>query len=97
MTVGVIDFDSNYEGTNNVLKVVIKHFYKNCCSDDFLRYIDKNKMLFILFNCNIKNIPRVINRSFGMNMILCIVMKVLVMTVVWSYNRINLIPIFILK
>ncbi|MDM8334907.1 hypothetical protein [Wolbachia pipientis] len=48
--------------TDDALKVVIEHFYKNCHSDNFLGYIDKNKVLFILINCDAKNTPKVINR-----------------------------------
>lgn len=53
--------DSEYE-INNALKVVIEHFYKNCRSDDFLGHIDKDKVLFILFNCSIQDTPKVIER-----------------------------------
>ncbi|MDG7053603.1 MAG: hypothetical protein LKM45_07110 [Wolbachia endosymbiont of Alcedoecus sp.] len=62
IAVGVIGFDSNCEETNNALKVVIEHFHKNCRSDDFLGYIGENKVLFILFNCNTENTPKVIDR-----------------------------------
>jgi len=47
---------------NNALKVIIEHFHKNHRCDDFLGYIDENKVLFILFNCNIEGTPKVIDR-----------------------------------
>lgn len=60
--IGVIGLNSNCGETNDALKVIIEHFYKNCRSDDFLGYIDKNKVLFILINCDAKNTPKIINR-----------------------------------
>lgn len=62
VAMGVIGFDSHFDKINDALKTVIEHFYKNCRSDDFLGYIDKNKVLFILFNCDAKNTPKVVNR-----------------------------------
>jgi hypothetical protein len=61
VAIGVIDLNNNCE-TNNTLKTVIEHFYKNCRSDDFLGYISKNKVLFILINCNSNDTPKVIDR-----------------------------------
>ncbi|AAW70942.1 Predicted protein [Wolbachia endosymbiont strain TRS of Brugia malayi] len=55
-------FDSNCDEINDALKVVIEHFYKNCRSDDLLRYADKNKVLFILINYNAYNTPQIIDR-----------------------------------
>lgn len=59
--IGVIGLNSDCE-TNDALKIVIKHFYKNCRNDDFLGYINESKMLFILVNCNANDTPEVINR-----------------------------------
>lgn len=66
--IGIIRLNSEHQindskcEINSALKVVIEHFYKNCRSDDFLGHIDKNKVLFILFNCSIKDTPKVIKR-----------------------------------
>ncbi|WP_395462626.1 hypothetical protein [Wolbachia endosymbiont of Cantharis cryptica] len=60
--IGMIGLNSNCSETSDALKVVIEHFYKNCRSDDFLGYIDENKVLFILINCDAKNTSKVINR-----------------------------------
>ncbi|WP_341808772.1 hypothetical protein [Wolbachia endosymbiont (group E) of Neria commutata] len=59
--IGVIGLNSDCE-TNDALKVVIEHFYKNCRNDDFLGYINESKMLFILVNCNTNDTPKIINR-----------------------------------
>ncbi len=48
--------------TNDPLNVIIEHFYKNCRSDDFLGFIDENKVLFILMNCGTKNTSKIVNR-----------------------------------
>jgi GGDEF domain-containing protein len=50
---------------NDALKVVIEHFHKNCRSDGFLGYIGENKVLFILFNCNTEDTPKVIDRIYS--------------------------------
>ncbi|MGL9758956.1 MAG: hypothetical protein ACR5LA_09245 [Wolbachia sp.] len=60
--IGIIALNSSCSETNDALKVVIGHFYKSCRSDDFLGYIDENKMLFILINCDAKSTSKVINR-----------------------------------
>ncbi|WCR58042.1 hypothetical protein [Wolbachia endosymbiont of Ctenocephalides felis wCfeJ] len=65
VTVGIIGFDSHFDKINDALKTVIEHFHKNCRSDDFLGYINKNKMLFILINCDAKSTPKVINRIYS--------------------------------
>lgn len=46
----------------NTLKVTIEHFYKNSRSDDFIGYIDHNKLLFIIIGCSANNLPRVVGR-----------------------------------
>ncbi|MBA8757983.1 MULTISPECIES: hypothetical protein [Wolbachia] len=60
--IGVIGLNSSCSETNNALKVIIEHFYKNCRSDDFLGYIDENKVLFVLINCDVKSTSKIINR-----------------------------------
>ncbi|APR98137.1 PAS domain-containing protein [Wolbachia endosymbiont of Folsomia candida] len=59
--IGVIGLNSN-DDTHDALKIVIEHFHKNCRSDDFLGYINENKMLFILVNCNANDTRKIINR-----------------------------------
>ncbi|OWZ25455.1 hypothetical protein CCY16_00600 [Wolbachia endosymbiont of Wuchereria bancrofti] len=39
----LFSFDSNCDEIDDALKVVIEHFYKNCRSDNLLRYADKIK------------------------------------------------------
>ncbi|MDN5248194.1 MAG: PAS domain-containing protein [Wolbachia endosymbiont of Tyrophagus putrescentiae] len=48
--------------TEAMLEVVIEHFYKNCRSDDFIGYLNDNKVLFILINCQPDDAATVVKR-----------------------------------
>ncbi|WP_416647906.1 hypothetical protein [Wolbachia endosymbiont of Nasonia giraulti] len=63
--IGIIGFNNKFNEINDALSMITEHFYKNCRSDDFLGFIDENKVLFILINCDAKNTSKIISRIYS--------------------------------
>ena len=56
--------DLGHNSTQEKTKIIIEEFYKNSRNDDFIGYIDDNKILFILIDCNEIYTPQVIHRIY---------------------------------
>lgn len=64
LAVGIVSLSSEYN-TESSLNFIIEHFYKNCRNDDFIGYINDNKILFILFDCNAKYTTNAVKRIYS--------------------------------
>ncbi|WP_333022995.1 hypothetical protein [Wolbachia endosymbiont of Pentidionis agamae] len=63
LVVGIMSLDFvKSDNTEIVFGIIVEYFYKNSRSDDFLGYIDYEKMIFVLVKCSPSDSQQVVER-----------------------------------